>query len=336
MAIIAACICWSIIIDSDEKAQTENFAEPGPKVADSHPSSSFNVKDILFIFILALGIIERLSRLANLLSIERDWIPKLAASDEPTQEPSRYDLTGLNAVMARIDLICKLGSPIVVSMLLSFMKMPRLGVVILAICNIIFWPLEYWTARKVWNSSAKLRNREEAVRPENPWPSLTSMRPMEAILDIFHILLTWCREYWQSLRGYFAAKVWMPSLAMTSLHFSVLSFSGTMTVFLIQSGFSMQLITWAEVLSAVFELGSTFIFPFGVNFLAAKRNGYSPLVEEQSDTGHSITPQDTSGGLESDVFSREETTRHGQQNDAVSRLGFWALCLVLLCAVGRS
>lgn len=309
IAVVVACICWAMIIH-DEVPESRNF-----KVSESRPMKSYKATDIIFLLILALGVMERLSRLANLLSIERDWVPTLAGTTPG------YDLTQLNAIMVRIDLICKLGSPIVISALMSVLP-PRLGPLLLVICNLVFWPLEYWTARRVWNDSLDLRTPREVIEMQD------SIKAQRSFAATFHVLISWPIAYWQSLQSYFAAKVWMPSLAMTSLHSSVLNFSGSMTVFLVQSGFSLGLITGAEVLSAVCEFSSTFVFPWGVAFFSQK--DYSPLQEVEIDV--SIVTHG-SGALESEDCS-VNTSDKGQGN-GLARLGFYSLCLVLFCAVSR-
>ena len=309
VAVVIACTCWAIIVDGGVQESIDE------KESELHPIRSPKAKNAIFLFILALGILERLSRLANLLSIERDWIPRMAGSIPD------HDLTHLNAVMVRIDLICKLGSPIVISGLLSILP-PRVGPLPLALCSLMFWPLEYWTARRVWDDSPELRVTQEVNKMEDP---LISQRSFGAA---FRALASWLTEYWQSLYSYFTAKVWMPSLAMTSLHSSVLNFSGSLTVFLVQSGFSMGMITGAEVLSAVCEFSSTFVFPWGVRFFSQK--DYSPLQEEEIDVGNVAH---SSGVLERQDCS--EGTPGWGQADAVGNLGFYSLCLVFFCAVSR-
>ena len=305
-AVVIACICWAIIIDGEVQESTD------PDISQSRPIVSLKAKGIIFLLILVLGISERLSRLANLLSIERDWVPTLAGSTPD------YDLTYLNAVMVRIDLICKLGSPIAISALMSVTS-PRLGPLLLALCNVISWPLEYWTARRVWSDSPNLRIPKEVLVKD----SKTAQRSFGAA---FHAVTSWLQEYWQSLQSYFTAKVWMPSLAMTCLHSSILNFSGSLTVFLIQSGFSTGMITGAEVSSAVCEFSSTYVFPWGMAPFSQK--SYSPLQEEEPDV--SINAYG-SGALESED-SPEDTPGTGLC-DAVGKLGFYSLCLVLFCAV---
>lgn len=313
---------------------------------EARPLHFHHWKDLLFLVILVLGIIERLSRLANLLSIERDWVPILAAVGAIDNQSAQYDLTHLNAVMGRIDLICKLGSPIAMSVFISATESPRLGAFGLLVVNIITWPLEYWTAKTVWHSSERLQETKEIDMPvlrNNPaaLPDVTyphdgsNNRPLllrNAIFNLLKALSSWIFDYGLSLQQYFSTNIWMPSLAMTSLHFSVLTFSATLTVFLVHSGFSMKLITWAEVLSAAFELSSTFVFPWGVRFLSTKRQAYSPLSDESS-ASEPTSPLRGSMEREGDTWKGDALLSEQKQRIGVSRLGMWALGLMLLCLV---
>ena len=281
---------------------------------------------------MALGFVERLSRVANLISIERDWVPTLATAAIHEKEPAKYELTQLNAVMSRIDLICKLGAPIMMSVFMSATKSTWLGAVAMIALNLLTWPLEYWTARKAWHGSLQLqelKNTEAssittagAGDANSDGPSIEhgpfGLRVWDRAIKIMESLVSWLRNYALSLQLYFTTDIWMPSLAMTGLHFSVLVFSGTLTVFLVNSGFSLKLITGAEVLSAVFELSSTYVFPWGVRILSAQRTTYHALASSE---------------IEDEDQMRDESLSQEYQRRGVSRLGIWALALMLLCLV---
>lgn len=326
----------------DSKADSDVSAEP-------RPLEFHNLRDLLFLAILALGIIERLSRVANLLSIERDWVPTLAVAGEDSKGPEQYNLTHLNAVMGRIDLICKLGSPIIMSSVMSATHSPRLGAVGLLVLNLITWPLEYWTAQTVFNNSERLQGSKTTAgfqdRPAGETAqdvdfNLDKLGSYDSrlgtiILRTLKRISDWIYTYGDSLHHYFSTEVWMPSLAMTCLHFSVLTFSATLTVFLVHSGFSLRLITIAEVFSAVFELSSTVVFPLGVRVLSSPSNTYI-AVSGDSATGLDALSTDEPSGLD------EDETENGKglpsmesSNTGVSRLGLLALGFMLLCLVGN-
>lgn len=339
VVVIIACLCWLAILGN----HVHNEAPPsedldGPKL-DARPLAFTQLKDVIFLFLIALGIIERLSRFANVVSIERDWVPTLANNGIDDKQSVRYDLTHLNAVMARIDLVCRLGSPIAISIFMALTKFSRLGALGLIVINLITWPLEYWTARTVWDRVDRLRQSNpatsacikeisavESSRSNDETHTRISFKSCwRALLDATEALSLWFVQYGSGLRQYFTTDVWKPSLAMTGLHFSVLTFSSTLIVFLVQSGFSMRIITCAEVVSATFELSSTYLFPWGVRFLSTQDTEYLPL-------------KDVDDGIETNLAS-DETTDLGEsslekrQEEGVSRLGLIALVLMLICLV---
>ena len=242
------------------------------------------------------------------------------------------DLAHLNAVMSRLDLICKLISPIFMSYVVTSTKSAEFGPFVMVTLNVITWPVEYWTARQVYNANRslqepKLRERRSKIpvitvsERNGQKSSKASTRAWEILSHIAFCTLAWVRTYLSSLEQYFSTEVWMPSLAMTSLHFSVLVFSGILTVFLLQSGFSAKLIMWGEVFSAIFELSSTYIFAWGVRFFSVRRDEYITLR-----------------GLEdfdadSDSGAADDATKVADQKTGASKLGFWALVQVFLVLV---
>ena len=333
VVVIAACVCWAIIIRKEESEEVVTSTRSAVDLSSARPLKLHRWKDALFILILILGILERLSRLANLISIERDWVPTMAAVSIPESEKLGYDLADLNAVMSRIDLICKLGSPIAISAFMSATNSPRLGAVLLIGLNFLTWPFEYLTARQVWQSN-KLLQEEKVVDQFEPNAVAgrkvnRAISTLNDLLKAFKTVLDWVCQYGQSLRQYFETEVWMPSLAISSLHFSVLAFSSTLIVFLINSGFSMTLITYAEILSAAFELSSTFVFPWAVRALGYDRPIYRPLSENVI-TDTPTTPSRSTFDMEEDLDSDENGPSTASQITGVSRLGLLSITLTLL------
>jgi len=342
VVVIVACLCWSLIVKSGGEITESAIAHPPSETAQHHLSNVYHLKDWIFLVILPLGVVERLSRLANLISIERDWVPTLAAAGMDAKQPQQYDLTHLNAIMGRSDVICKLGSPIAMSAFMSTTQSPRLGCFGLLALNLITWPLECWTARRVWTGNEQIQapkatgliskdemdDNESDHHPRLPnRPGSTHWRDVSVLLLG---LWSWIGEYGRSLQQYFATEVWMPSLAMSSLHMSVLSFSATLTIFLVHSGFSMQLITLAEILSAAFELSSTIIFPWGVRFLSSEPKHYTALREDP-EAEETISPPVS--GSNDELEPGKEPLLVMPQAAGVSRLGMWALGFMLLCSV---
>jgi iron-regulated transporter 1 len=85
----------------------------------SHAQNPFSssAKGFQFGLILVLDAIQHLSATGNKLSLERDWVPALV---EPAgTSDAAYSLTQVNAVMGRIDLICKLVAPSLLPLIIS-------------------------------------------------------------------------------------------------------------------------------------------------------------------------------------------------------------------------
>lgn len=258
-------------------------------------------RDVFFTAVVTLGIAERLSRLANLLSIERDWVPTLALPASGSTTQSYFSLTHLNAMMSRIDLVCKLGSPILVSLLVARTS-ATVAVFSMLASNILSWPLEFWTARAVWNASPALRIAKEATKSSERIPEDVerssrgrSYQTPSAISRIRTVWLVsfykWIMEYGSRLHEFFATEIYIPSLATSSLDFSILNYSSTLIVFLLHSHFPLNFVILAETLSAFFELSSTFVFPWAVYTLSSRTKNYASVPGESSfSTAISLSP----------------------------------------------
>ena len=346
IVVILACFCWVVIIPQDGQIDAVSPSDPSASEDQPRPLSVGELKDTIFLVILALGVIERLSRLANLISIERDWVPTLATTVESDKGLTPYDLTQLNAVMSRIDLICKVGAPILMSMFMSATRSSRLGAVAIVALNFVSWPLEYWTARTVWQDSTRLQKKKaeiptacaEAGFSKEIEPGRSLENPCVGLWALFCNVVgrvsTWIRQYGLSLKLYFATGIWMASLAVTGLHFSILVFSGTLTVFLVNSGFSLKLVTWAEIFSAIFELGSTYVFPLGVRLLATQRTSYQALPSI-SVSGPPASPSPLTCETMDESQLSDEPQFQDEHRRGVSTLGMWALAFLLFCLVSE-
>ena len=327
VVIIIACVAWAVLL-AQGQPKTLDKGDDVAAITDSEVATLARVKFRLFLVIIVLGIFERLSWIATSLSVERDWVPSLAIPETDDKYPHvPQDLAHLNAVMSRIDLVGKLLSPIVMAYLVSSAKSPQSGPWSLVAINFITWPLEYWTARKVWSANGSLQE------PKRTTPTVivsdhedhVAQRSTSPALDwILHAALRgigWFAAYIQSLKQYFSTDVWMPSIAMNGLHFSVLAFSGILTVFLIQSGFSVIMIMWGEVVSAIFELSSTFVFPWSVNLLSVRKTEYVALQ-----SGEEASSSDEGDGL-------GDLPVPVDQSIGSSRLGMWSLVQMLVVLV---
>jgi solute carrier family 40 (iron-regulated transporter), member 1 len=360
-AIITACICWFILLtgqdgsaDTHSPARKQFTTAHPPAPNDPHLTdvkqvqSIASTKNVTFIIILFLGVLERLSRTANLLSMERDWVPTLVPPLSGNKGTTELGLAQVNAAMSRIDLVCKLVSPILISAFISVIGPVTLGVVAIALTNTLSWGIEHWSARKVWKSSTRLKKPKDSVPAVNEYIPLTEIDSRSASLESFAPVIlpqpsktsgitTFFRTFlnqlsalgsdWvHGLRCYIASDVWMPSLALCILHVSVLVFTATMTVHLLNAGFPLTLITVAQALSAIFELSSTFITPWVISKLSASFATARYAVEESTGV--------VAGTLLSGNAQREDDSRTTGSVAAVSKVGIWALSEMFLSLVG--
>lgn len=285
------------------------FLAPGLPVVV--PEVSAVLKGGLFAAVLLLGVVERLSGVANMMSMERDWVVTVAA-----KEGGAYDLTRLNAVMRRIDLICKLVAPIVLSVIISASGSVQLGVLVVGSMSMASWAVEWWCARRVWRNNSKLQRPkvvgivvdDSAISdPVDELPALSRVRSSG------HGLV----RYFHDFAQYFSSNVWIPSLALSLLHLSALSYSATFITYLLNVGFSLNLITIARAVGSVVEISSTIVTPFGVDYLGKAyhhHHQHSTYEEEDSETELLEGP--------SEPYCNIET--------GLERLGLWGITWQLL------
>ncbi|KAI0387278.1 Ferroporti-1 [Hypomontagnella monticulosa] len=243
------------------------------------PTNPF-IKGIGFAVAVTLGIIERLSSSGNLISMERDWVVTVAA---PAGRP--YDLTHLNAVMRRIDLVCKLISPILIAAVISALGSIRLGVVFTGLTSAVSIPIEIVSAKRVWNSSTLLQ-APRAVPP--PQRAATATATMEGASRI-RKWIGRSRQYFRGFEMYFATSVWVPSVALALLHFNMLTWRATFITYLINIGYSLNTITIARAIGSVFEISSTVIVrerlptPRGIEYMGKAHHHARSSVDDGSD-----------------------------------------------------
>lgn len=277
-----------------------------------------------FAAVLLLGVFEKLSGAANMMSMERDWVVTVAAPDGQA-----YDLTRLNAAMRRIDLICKLVAPIVLSVIISASGSVQIGVLVVGGMSAASWTVEWWCARRVWKNSLKLqrpkigqdvRNDSDMAEVSEDLPALSRVRSRGHTL--VQKITQWLLRHAQDFTQYFSSHVWSPSLALSLLHLSALSYSATFITYLLNVGFSLNLITIARAVGSVVEISSTIVTPFGVDYLGkAHHHHRRPPQYEEEDSESAL--------LEACP------EHHGSTETGLERLGLWGITWQLLNLVSH-
>ena len=287
-AIVVSCLLWFSILSSDVPAQ----------------------KNALFSLVLILGMVEKNSRMTNILSMERDWIPTLASSIPGAQ----FNLTYLNTMMRRIDIFCKFIAPLAISTFISAIAPVKIAIVVVAMISMFSFVPECWCVRKVYSQSSRLQmpNEDKGVNASSAssaWNERLGSKLWSSIDT--HV---------RSLRYYFKSPVWVPSLGIAVLHASVLTYSATFITYLLNAGFPLGMLTVAKAIGSIFEIGSTFVFLWAVNALS-KANVSSELQPMEED-GDAREPEDQNSMLQNAIA--------WNPNTGVVIVGLWGICGLVL------
>ncbi|KAJ6263620.1 hypothetical protein Dda_2188 [Drechslerella dactyloides] len=244
LAVLAACACWAVLLWSkDDGASASKLAKWG----------------VLSVIVL-LGSVERLAAGGNIAVMERDWVPTLA----PAVGDSSLHI--LNAMMRRIDLICKVLAPGFVTLLpTGFAAVPATAprsmfwtVAVIAAMSLLSPWVEWISAHRVWSNSEVLQApkivERRNTRDEANTPSRT---------DLSQLL----RRKFSGLVRFCQSAVFLPTIAISLMYLSVLTFSSPMITFLLNSGFSLPVVTIARFFSSALEVSATAVMPWGVKTL---------------------------------------------------------------------
>ena len=288
-------------------------------------------KRICFILALFLGMIEKLSRATNILSMERDWVPVLANSDLAGTSSVSYNLTHLNTLMRRIDMLCKLVAPLFVSFSMGLVRSEEAMAFVIALFSTLSWGFECWCIQQVWksNSRARVPKPFQDVHHNSASKYKRPANILEKLERLVSSTIQNIRAFNESFRYYFSTPVWIPSMCAAVPHASVLTFSGTLIIYLLNAGFSLKMVTIAKFVGAIFEIASTFIFPLAVRMFSLAHT----MTEEQVITTPAlsvdIAPRVEEGeDLLDGAYPKIPVVELG-----VIRTGRWGLCTLFMSLV---
>ena len=214
------------------------------------------LKGLLFVGVCLGAVVEKWCSIMNLIAIERDWIVAIA-------EGTGANLEVLNSQMRRIDLFCKLLGPLLIALIDN-------ASTIVAICTIggmglcsVF--IEYYAIAQVHKKIDGLQlPRRTPAGPEDNSPQ----RPRTSVLP-----LTIIKRCLMSLVQYVQCPVFLPSIALSMLYFTVLSFSGQMVTYLISVQFTSIQIGLLRTASVALELSATWFTPLIIDRVGPVRAG---------------------------------------------------------------
>lgn len=321
--VVLCCFLWIALV---------NYKNPDDSLSLTlYTATSPGARRALFAVIVVLGIIERLSGIANMLTMERDWVPAVAdvTEAEAGGGAETYTLTKLNATMRRIDLICKLFAPLFISAIVEATS-PAAGVLLIGFVNVISIAVEKWFAGRVWNTCARLR------APKSMTGDITARTsPSSASSGIIESAKVFLVTQYGQMEAYFSTTAWIPSLSLALLYLSALSYAATFVTWLLNSGFSLTTITIARAFGSVVEVSSTFLAPVGIRKLARPKGDQEVTLRQRDDTlsRQGLMHQEDENG-HTDVIH----TQHMEQDHLIglARSGLWAVTMQFISLVSLS
>lgn len=270
--------------------------------------------------------------------MEQDWVPILANANDDGTTP--YTLTHLNTIMRRIDMLCKLLAPLAISESIASLHSERMVAALVATISTLGWAAESWCVRRVYTTQGRLRVPKSTSRDVEPIPTFPHRTTARHLPQTFIHLKSALSSHYLALKYYFASPACIPSLCAAVPHASVLTFSGTLVTYLLNAGVSLTTITIAKVAGAVFEIGSTFVYPWAVRQFSAKmkeKGGRNVEMGERQEGCLLLREWDDGVEAEEEKSDVVEECHRGlnDQGDesAVVNVGLWSICGLLLSLV---
>lgn len=213
-------------------------------------SSLAGIQPLSLILLCLMAPIEKLASVMNSISIEKDWAVVIAKSDE-------IDLENINSQMRRIDLLCKLLGPLFIALVDGFST--RVAIWVVLVLSGFSVMLEYYTIAIVYSSVSALQAA--------PATSKTDANKKQALK------FSQALKILRPISVYLQHPAFLPSIALSSLYFTVLSFSGQMITYLVSSGFAPTHVGIMRTTAAVFELSATWLAPWAIKQVGPIRAG---------------------------------------------------------------
>ena len=202
---------------------------------------------------ILLACVEKLCTIMNTVSVERDWVIVIAHTDESA-------LRQMNSQMRRIDLFCKLFSPLVIALIDGVST--QVAILVTFCINTVSTVVEYALIARVYKAVPALATRN-ASEDSGSQPIQSKPRPTSWGLLSFV----------DNLKIYVSQQAFLPSLSLSMLYLTVLSFAGQMVTYLLSVGYTSTVVGLVRMLSTVFELWATWIAPKVMDRLGPTRSG---------------------------------------------------------------
>ena len=264
----AAAICFSPAIgnyiDQGERLRVVKTSIVGQRVAVVTSCLSFLVltiadfeaRAILLAILCLLATVEKLCSVMNLIAIERDWVVVIAQS-------TQSDLEALNSQIRRIDLGSKLFGPLFIALIDGISTTVAISVVLGMGLVSVF--VEYYAIARVYHSVTGLRSPGNDSRTHDEDNAERQPTTSQALSKL--------QQCCRSLSYYLHHKVFLPSIALSVLYFTVLSFSGQMVTYLVSLNFTSMQIGFMRTASVALEMSATWLAPTVIHRIGPVRTG---------------------------------------------------------------
>jgi iron-regulated transporter 1 len=222
---------------------------------------------LAYFFILCMGAVAKIASTAAKLSLHKDWVPVMAASNTDR-------LTNLNSSMRRIDLTANILSPLLVG-LVSWGSSPATAVAVVGVWAAVSLFVELRLVGRVYDRTAALQfkagvkeaeaaRRAEAEAAVRGQVSLVSQIG-SAPATIVQRVRDFSSHFLVNMRAYRSHPVFRASLAYAMLYISLLSLGGIMTSWLKLRGVSDAVLAGVRGIAAGVGIAATFASPWMIH-----------------------------------------------------------------------
>lgn len=165
-------------------------------------------------------------------------------------------LTGINSVIRRIDLSCKLLAPVLSGFFISFVSMEA-SAAALAAWNLAAVWVQYWLFVSVYAGFPALIETSQISRRRADDDEAAAAAQPQKVERLWMTIL----PCWESWAVYARQEVVLPGVALAFLYFTVLSFGTLMTATLDWEGIPAYVISLARGVSAAVGIAATWVYP---------------------------------------------------------------------------
>lgn len=211
-----------------------------------------------------LACIEKLCAIMNTVSVERDWVIVIADDNESA-------LRQMNSQMRRIDLFCKLVSPLVIALINGFST--KVAILVTFGINSASVMVEYALIARVYKAVPSLAHRRALPSAESVGIESDGLANTPQPRSFIRSAAQQMMPLVENIRIYTSQDAFLPSLSLSILYLTVLSFAGQMVTYLLAVGYSPTMVSLIRVVSTACEMSATWLAPWVMRRIGPVRSG---------------------------------------------------------------